>query len=194
MSQEKPGFWSRNAPLIISSLAMVGTMINAFVAANSFNINREAYQLNQENLKTTVFLQLQQHYNSAADNLPERMMASDFMPEPASADYKKITDYWLVCYAEWFQTNKASNGAFAGLWTQYYAGLIQNALVRFPSARRVLQDLIQSYGANNPDIQEFYSAMRMLAEQDGKPLALTSDKSKSLVPESPVRAPTVDTR
>jgi hypothetical protein len=45
MSLEKPGFWSRNAPLIISSLAMIGTMINAFVAANSFKVNREAYPI-----------------------------------------------------------------------------------------------------------------------------------------------------
>ncbi len=185
MSQEQPGFISRNAPLIISTLAMIGTLINAFVAANSFNINREAYQLNQENLKTTVFLQLQQHYNSAAENLPERMMESDFMPEPGSADYKKVTNYWLVCYAEWFQTNKASNGDFVSLWTQYYAGLIQNALTQFPSARRVLEDLIQSYGANNPDMQEFYSVMRTLAERGGKPLAPTAGKANGPVSPSP---------
>lgn len=175
MSQEKAGFFSRNAPLIISSLAMIGTLINAFVAAHSFNINREAYQLNRENLKTTVFLQLQQHYNSAADNLPDKIMQIDFTPEPGSADYKKMNDYWLVCYAEWYQTNKASNGAFVSLWTNYFAGLIKNALIRFPSARRVLQDLIQSYGMNNPDVQEFYLTMRMLAEQGGKPLAPNPD-------------------
>jgi hypothetical protein len=74
VSQEKPGFWSRNAPLIISSLAMIGTMINAFVAANSFNVNEEAYQLNQDNLKTTVFLQLQQHYNAVSARLPEKCL------------------------------------------------------------------------------------------------------------------------
>lgn len=189
MSQEKPGFWSRNAPLIISSLAMIGTLINAFVAANSFNVNREAYQLNQDNLKTTVFLQLQQHYNSVAASLPEKMFEADFMPESGSADYKKLLNYLLVCYAEWYETNKMSNGAFVGLWTQYYSSLIQNALVQFPSVRHVLEDMMLSYGTNDPNIQEFYLAMRMLAEQGGKRLAPMSDKLGGPV-ASPTSAPT----
>ncbi|MDI9849892.1 hypothetical protein QM467_17760 [Rhodoblastus sp. 17X3] len=189
MSQEKTGFWSRNAPLIISSLAMIGTMINAFVGANSFNVNKEAYQLNQDNLKTTVFLQLQQHYNAVAASLPEKMFEPDFRPEPGSADYRKILNYLLVCYAEWYETNKMSNGAYVGLWSNYYSGLIQNALVQFPSVRHVLEDMMLSYGTNDPNIQEFYLTMRILAEQGGKRLGPMPDRPGGPV-SSPISAPT----
>ena len=193
MSQEQPGFWSRNAPLIISSLAMIGTMISAFVAANSFNVNKEAYQLNQDNLKTSVFLQLQQHYNSVAAGLPEKMFDPDFKPEPGSADYKKLLNYLLVCYAEWYETNKMSNGAFVGLWSDFYSSLIQNALVQFPSVRHVLEDMMLSYGTNDPNIQEFYLAMRMLAEQGGQPLAPKPDKPRGSA-SSPANVPAAISR
>ena len=168
-------------------------MISAFVAADSFNVNKEAYQLNQDNLKTTVFLQLQQHYNAVAASLPEQMFEPDFRPEPGSADYKKILNYLLVCYAEWYETNKMSNGAFVGLWSDYYSDLIQNALVQFPSVRHVLEDMMLSYGTNDPNIQEFYLTMRMLAEQGRQPLAPMPDKRREPV-SSPAKVPAAISR
>jgi hypothetical protein len=82
-----------------------------------------------------------------------------------------------------------SNGAFVSILVQYYSGLIQNALVQFPSVRHVLEDMMHSYGTNDPNIQEFYLTMRMLAEQGRQPLAPPPDKPRGPV-SSPAKVPT----
>ena len=97
------------------------------------------------------------------------MLKADFRPERGSDDYRKLEDYWIFCFAEWYATEKVLPQSRDLLWNRYYAELIGNALAT-PSLRYVFTDMRQYYGAGSSDWVEFYGAISRLAKAGGHPL------------------------
>ena len=93
----------------------------------------------------------------------------DFRPLPSSGDYKRLEDYWIFAYAEWFATVK--NKPFLGtdLWETYYSGLVTDAL-EIPSLRYVAEDMMRANGDRRKDLTEFFAVLRELASRAGRPL------------------------
>lgn len=96
------------------------------------------------------------------------MQQSDFRLAVGSDDFRKLEDYGIFCYAEWFETNKGDPASYNDLWVAYYSGLILNAM-DVPSLRYTLIIMMQDYG-HQEYMQEFYNDMRGLAAKEGKPL------------------------
>ena len=153
---ERP-HWSHWLTIGIAMLALVATVFNVLVA--------------QSNEQVAIFAQFQQEYSEVAARFPKQMLDENFRPPQGSDDYKKLEDYWIFAYAEWFGTEK--NGPIilgTNLWTRYYAGLITDAL-EIPSLRYVLEDMIRDSKTKRKDMAEFFDVLRQLAERDGKPLS-----------------------
>ena len=148
---------------IATVFALLATVANSYFTYNS-------YTLSQEIQKSALFSQFQQQYDSISARFPNNLLEKDYQPKRGSNEYKRLQDYWIFCYAEWFATNKSGNSGYRNLWTDYYVGLIQNAL-EIPSLRYVLQDMMQSYGTDKLKMQAFYNEIRRLAQQEG--IALT---------------------
>jgi hypothetical protein len=149
---------SRNTAL----LALVVTAANALVAHSS-------YTLNQGTQKAAIFSQFQQQYTAIEGRFPPQMQQPDFRPPVGSDDFRKLQDYWIFCYAEWYETNIGDPASYNDLWVNYYSDLILNAM-DIPSLRYTLAIMMRDYGANRKYMQEFYSALRHLAANAGKPL------------------------
>lgn len=94
------------------------------------------------------------------------------MPPRGSPDYKRLQDYWIFCYAEWYQTKRPGQEHFKDMWDDYYAGLIANSL-EIPSLRYVIHDMMQYYGLKRDMMRAFYKEIRDLAERNGQPLPRT---------------------
>ena len=96
------------------------------------------------------------------------MLKPDFRPVVGSDDFRKLQDYWIFCYAEWYETNKGDPTSYNELWVNYYSGLILNAM-DIPSLRYTLIIMMHDYG-HQKYMQEFYIAMHNLAASEGKSL------------------------
>jgi hypothetical protein len=148
---------SRNTAL----LALVVTTMNVYMAHSS-------YKVLQGTQTAAIFSQFQLQYNAIAARFPADMLKPDFRPMIGSDDFRKLRDYWIFCYAQWYETNKADPGAYNDLWVTYYSGLVLNAM-DIPSLRYALIIMMQTYG-HQEYMQEFYDALRQLAADKGKPL------------------------
>jgi hypothetical protein len=146
----------------IASLALVATSVNVYYTNSS-------YRLNQETQKATIFSQFQQQYSAIDGRFPAEVLSPDYHPARGSDEYRRLLDYWIFCYSEWYETQKNGAASYKDLWDDYYAGLISHAF-DIPSLRFVLMDMFQSYGTDGKDMQEFYNALRQLAADKGKPL------------------------
>jgi len=148
--------------ILVAVMAAIITGANAYVTYLS-------YSLNTENQKAALFSQFQNEYNSIASRFPDKVLNPDFKPARGSGDYKKLQDYWIFCYAEWYQTKRRGQTTFVDMWDNYYSGLISNAL-EIPSLRYVIQDMMKFYGLKQGNVRDFYSEMRVLAINNGTPL------------------------
>jgi hypothetical protein len=155
-------FWHKFVTVCLGLFALIATVVNVLVAHSS-------YELNQETQQAAIFSQFQQQYNSIAARFPDHLLDPHFRPARGTDDYRRIEDYWIFCYAEWYETQKGQPDLYRELWTNYYSGLIQNAL-ETPSLRYVLISMFENYGVKRQDMREFYSALRDLAANEGEPL------------------------
>lgn len=143
-------------------LALGFTTINVYVSYLS-------YQLGSDIQQSAIFAQFQMQYNMIASRFPAPLLDPTFRPVHGSEDYRRLTDYWIFCYAQWFETEKSRFASHRALWTQYYSGLVLNAL-EIPSLRYVFLEMQKDYGVNRPEMQEFYRAIGELAAKAGQPL------------------------
>ena len=148
---------SRNTAL----LALVVTTMNVYMAHSS-------YVVLQGTQKAAIFSQFQLQYSAIAARFPAEMLKPDFRPVVGSDDFRKLQDYWIFCYAQWYETNKADPGSYNDLWVNYYSGLVLNAM-DIPSLRYTLIIMMQTYG-HQQYMHEFYNALSNLAANEGKPL------------------------
>jgi hypothetical protein len=149
--------------IVIAAFALIATSANVYFAHSS-------YVLNQGTQKAAIFSQFQQQYTAIEGRFPALMQKPDFRPAVGSDDFRKLQDYWIFCYAEWYETNIADPASYNDLWVNYYSDLILNAM-DIPSLRYTLVIMMRDYGVNRKYMQEFYSAMRRLAADAGKPLS-----------------------
>jgi hypothetical protein len=146
----------------VSALALAVSACVAYTSYNSLVLNRETQQ-------AALFAQFQQEYTAVAARFPPQIYDPDFRPVRGSDEYKRLEDYWVFCYAEWYATNKTRSAAYHELWNSYYSDLVLNAL-NTPSLRYVLIDMFHNYGVKRTTLQEFYEALRNLARSEGETL------------------------
>jgi len=147
---------------VISSLALAATLINAWSSYNSLRISRQAEQAG-------LFTQFQEEYNAVSARFPPRLLDPTFQPARGSDDYRRLEEYWIFCYAEWFATHDLNGGTYGNLWTHYYATLVLNAL-DIPSLRYVVIDMMTLPDAHRGAYPTFYGDLSVLAGAAGKPL------------------------
>ena len=154
------------AAVIVSTLALAATALNAWSAFSSYRLNNQTQQ-------TVLFTQLLQQYRAIAAQFPNGILDPAFHPAAGSEDYWKILQFWQYAYVEWFATNKLNPALYNKLWAGYYSHRIVNALA-VPALRAVLIDQMRSASASDLDTAEFYDALRQLASQNGTPLLIDS--------------------
>jgi hypothetical protein len=148
---------------VIAVFALGATAYSAYTSHASLELTRETQQL-------ALFSQFQNEYAAIALHFPAQLLDRNFRPARDSDDYKRLEDYWIFCYAEWYATQRTDPLLYGRLWNEYYANLILNAL-EIPSLRYVLTDMMTSYGVKRSDMQRFYAELNKLAEDAGEPLA-----------------------
>jgi hypothetical protein len=141
-------------------------MVAAIITGANVYVTYLSYGLNAENQKAALFSQFQNEYSSIASNFPDKLLDANFKPARGSSDYKKLQDYWIFCYAEWYQTKRTGQGPFLDMWDNYYAGLIANAL-EIPSLKYVIIDMMNSYGLKQQSVQSFYNEIRNIGSRTG---------------------------
>jgi hypothetical protein len=155
--------------LAVTTIAGVGTCINAYSAYNSYNLNKETQGIS---LRNALFAQFQQEYSSIRGRFPARVLDPSFRPEPGSDEYGRLESYWIFCFAEWYATKKLNAGEFGKLWDSYYSPLIENAMDT-PSLRYVLINMIKTYPINRDNWREYFIVLDGLAQKSGHPLDST---------------------
>jgi hypothetical protein len=85
----------------ISGLALAASAWVAYTSYISLVVGREAQQI-------ALFTQFEQEFTAVAARFPPRIYDPDFRPERGSDDYKRLEDYWIFCYAEWYATNNTN--------------------------------------------------------------------------------------
>ena len=157
--------------LVIAMMALSATCYSAWTAHASLELTQRAQQV-------TLFTDFQEDYTEISARFPERFLEPDFRPPRGSDDYKRLQDYWIFGYAEWFATNRLGPDTFRRLWTDYYAGLMTDAL-NIPSLRYVLLDMVEGQGSRRDDMRPFLSTLRALAATAGNPLVPTAQQTRS---------------
>jgi hypothetical protein len=153
--------------VFVSALALTATVYIAYTSSTSIALDRETQ-------KMALFALFEQEYTGIESRFPSRIYDPDFRPARKSDDYKRLEDYWILCYAEWYATNKTGSAAYHDLWSNYYAGHVVDALDT-SSLRYVLIDMFQNYGAKDKNMQQFYEALRGLARNAGVTLGKHND-------------------
>ena len=147
---------------IISAIALAATVTSAWSSYNALAVSRREQTAN-------IFLQFQQDYNVVASRFPGRLRDPAFRPERASDDYRRLEEYWIFCFAEWYATHDLGSGAYGNLWFGYYAALAQGAL-DIPSLRYVLNDMRLRHNDYRGAFPEFFRELVRLAKETGRPL------------------------
>lgn len=160
---------SRVSDWMSTGIAVLVLGASAYIAYTS----KSSLELTQQTQRLILFGQFQQEYTTIATNFPSQLFDPSFRPARGSSDYKRLEDYWIFCYAQWFATNKTNPPILRDLWASYYSELVTNAL-RTPALRYVLTDMSQTYGAPGGTVHEFYDAMRELSRKAGIPLGAGS--------------------
>ena len=143
-------------------MALWATSYSAWTAHASLELTQQAQQ-------TALFSDFQQDYTEISARFPERFLEQGFRPPRGSDEYKRLQDFWIFGYAEWFATNKLGPGVFKTLWDNYYAGLMTDAL-HIPSLRYVLLDMVEGEGSRRDDMHAFLATLTALAAKAGTPL------------------------
>lgn len=162
MAEQGSFDWSKWVAIGVAVLA-------AIIAGGNSYVTYLSYNLNSENQKAALFSQFQSEYSGIASRFPPRLLEPNFTPPRGSPEYKRLQDYWIFCYAEWYQTKRPGQKSFSDMWDSYYAGLISNSL-EIPSLRYVIQDMMKYYGLKRATMRDFYGEIRALAEQNGQPI------------------------
>jgi hypothetical protein len=147
---------------IISGLALAATIVNALSSYRTLTISRQSEE-------AQIFLQFQEAYNAVAARFPARLLDPDFRPARGSDEYRRLQEYWIFCFAEFYATHDLNGGAYTDLWTRYYATLAANAL-DIASLRYVATDMMRLPEASRGALPIFYGALSDLARAAGKPL------------------------
>ncbi len=168
--------------LIIGLMALSATSYSAWTSHASLQLTQRAQQV-------ALFTDFQQDYTEISARFPVRFLDYDFRPPRGSDDYKRLQDYWIFGYAEWFATNRLGPDAFKSLWTNYYAGLMTDAL-NIPSLRYVLLDMVEGQGSRRDDMRAFLSALTALASKAGQPLIPPASPTPQPARAAPARLQT----
>ena len=147
---------------IISGVALAATVTSAWSSYNALNVSRRAQMAN-------IFLQFQTDYNSVASRFPGRLRDPSFRPARASDEYRRLEEYWIFCFAEWYATHDLGRNAYDNLWHGYYAALAQGAL-DIPSLRYVLNDMRSRHNDYRGAFPDFFRELERLAKEAGNPL------------------------
>ncbi len=147
---------------VISAIALAATVTSAWSSYNALNVSRRAQM-------SEIFLQFQADYNAVASRFPDRMRDPSFRPARASDEYRRLEEYWIFCFAEWYATHDLGSGAYGNLWLGYYAALAQGALA-IPSLRYVLNDMRTRTNDYRGAFPEFFRELARLAQEAGNPL------------------------
>ena len=147
---------------VISTVALAATVTSAWSSYNALSVSRRAQNAN-------IFLQFQQDYVLVASRFPDRMRDPTFRPPRASDDYRRLEEYWIFCFAEWYATHDLGNGAYDDLWLGYYAALAQGAL-DIPSLRYVLNDMRSRQVDYSGAFPEFFRELVRLSKGTKNPL------------------------
>jgi hypothetical protein len=147
---------------IISGIALAATVTSAWSSYNALNVSRRAQMAN-------IFLQFQQDYNLVASRFPNRVRDPTFRPARASDDYRRLEEYWIFCFAEWYAMHDLEGKAYGNLWHGYYAALAQGAL-GIPSLRYVLNDMRSRRDDYRGSFSDFFQEIDRLSKEAGSPL------------------------
>jgi hypothetical protein len=150
---------------VISAIALAATVVSAWASYNALQVSRREQTAN-------IFLQFQQDYNLVSARFPARLRDPDFRPARASDDYRRLEEYWIFSFAEWYATHDLGGGVYGNLWLGYYAALAQGAL-DIPALRYVLNDMRSRHGDYNGAFPAYFQELVRISQQTSDPLPST---------------------